>query len=144
MLKTIISLAFMVSPIFAGSASAQSIGFGYFDADHNGQITQGEISAEGDRDIITAMDNNKDGAVTPDEWQTKGRGARFVEEGGVDDRGVTRRWIAFKIVDFEIIGKSVNTSLLEGQAPLAADATPEDVMSVRRMLEARFNAVPTS
>jgi EF hand len=142
MLKAII--AFVLSGVagVASPAAAQPSMFAYFDRDQNGRLTSGEISELRDLEIIAAMDTNSDGAVTPDEWLPKGRGSSFIEQGGVDASGVTRRWIDFKVVFFEFNNGVMSTSWEEGQAQLAFDATAQDVARVKNEVDARFMKPP--
>jgi hypothetical protein len=138
------AVALSASAILASSASAEGSMFAYFDRNHDGRLTSGEISEQRDLEIIAAMDTNKDGAVTPDEWQVKGRGSSFVEQGGVDESGVTRRWIEFKIVFFEFKDGVISTSWEEGQAQLGANATAQDVARLKGEVDARFMTPPDS
>jgi EF hand len=142
MLKAAIAVALTASALFTGAANAQANFFTHFDRDKNGRVTSGEISDQRDAEIIAFMDTNKDGSVTPDEWQTKGRGASFVEQGGVDDRGVPRRWIEFNVVFFEFQADVISTNWTQGQAPLAPDASPQDVAKLRESLNARYQTPP--
>lgn len=139
-MRTSIALALSASCLIGGVAFADGSSFTQFDRDKNGRVIAGEISAQGDVEIIAAMDANKDGAVTPDEWQTEGRGSSYVEKGGIDQSGVTRRWLEFKIVYFEFKDGVVATSSLEGQAQLALDAGAAQIEVLRQSLDAHFVA----
>jgi hypothetical protein len=136
------SIAFVVAAtsLFSGAANAQGDTFAHFDRDKNGRVTGGEISDQRDAEIIAFMDANRDGGVTPDEWRTKGRGASFIERGGVDDRGVTQRWIEFNVVFFEFKADVISTNWTQGQAPLAPDATAQAVAKLRDELDARYQS----
>jgi hypothetical protein len=144
MIKTPIIIAGAALCLAASVAHAQGNAFTHFDRDKNGRVTAGEISDQHDAEIIAFMDTNKDGGVTPDEWRTQGRGASFVEKGGVDDRGITRRWIDFNIVFFEFKADVISTNWTQGQAPLAPDASEEDVTKLRESLDARYRTPPAN
>jgi hypothetical protein len=144
-MRKMLSAAILVSTLCASSAAfAQTAGFAHFDKDKNGRVTQGEISDQRDQEIIAAMDADKDGSVSPNEWLVRGRGASFVDQGGLDDRGVTRRWLEFKVVFFYFGDGEIVTSWQEGQAPLAVDANAASVEAIKAMLNARFNTPPTT
>ncbi len=138
MVKSYIALAVGVASFFGGIAAAQTSSFARFDRDKSGTVTAGEISEQGDAEIVAAMDANKDGAVTADEWQTRGRGSSYIDKGGVDEHGMARRWLEFKIVYFEFNDGVVSTSSHEGQAPLGINATAVQVVAMRQYLDARF------
>jgi EF hand len=142
MIKTPIIIAGAALCLAASVAHAQGNVFTHFDRDKNGRVTGGEISDQRDAEIIAFMDTNKDGSVTPDEWRTDGRGASFIERGGVDDRGITRRWIEFNIVFFAFKTDVISTNWTQGQAPLAPDATAQDVAKLRAELDARYQTQP--
>jgi hypothetical protein len=144
MIKTPIIIAGAALCLAASVAHAQGNAFTHFDRDKNGRVTAGEISDQRDAEIIAFMDTNKDSSVTPDEWRTDGRGASFIERGGVDDRGITRRWIDFNIVYFEFKADVISTNWTQGQAPLAADASAADVAKLRESLDARYNTPPAN
>jgi hypothetical protein len=139
-----VSAIFLASFLISNAAFAQKADFAHFDRDKNGRVTQGEISSQRDQEIIAAMDADKDGSVSPNEWLATGRGASFVDQGGVDDRGVARRWLEFKVVFFYFGDGEIVTSWHEGQAPLAIDANAASVESTKAMLNARFNSPPTT
>jgi EF hand len=144
MIKTSIAMVLATTCMLVVPALAQGNIFSHFDRDKNGRVTVGEISDARDAEIIAFMDTNKDGGVTPDEWQTKGRGASYVEKGGVDDRGLTRRWIEFNVVFFEFENEVISTNWTQGQAPLAADASSQDVEKLRQTLDAQNMTPPDS
>jgi EF hand len=144
MIKPSILIACVAYSLVGGLANAQGNAFVHFDRDKSGAITAGEISEQRDGEIIDFMDANKDGSVTPDEWRTEGRGASFIERGGVDDRGVTRRWIEFNVVFFEFKADVISTNWMQGQAPLAPDASAQDVAKLRESLNARYTTPPES
>lgn len=137
MIKFPAVLALATFSMLASPALSQTNLFTHFDRDKNGAVTAGEISHQRDVEIIAAMDANKDGGVTPDEWQTSGRGASFIEKGGVTDRGITQRWIEFNIVYFSFENEVISTNWTQGQAPLAANASPQDVEKLRQTLDAQ-------
>jgi hypothetical protein len=90
------------------------------------------------------MDTNKDGSVTPDEWLPKRRGSSFVVQDGVDESGITRRWIDFNIVFFEFNKGVVSPSWEEGQAQLNFDANAQEVARLKDEVDARFMTLPQS
>jgi hypothetical protein len=142
--KTSIAILCAAASLAASVAQAEAPAntFAHFDRDKNGRVTAGEISDQRDAEIIAFMDVNKDGSVSLDEWQNKGRGASFIEQGGVDDRGITRRWIEFNVVFFEFKADVISTNWTQGQAPLAPDASAADVAQLRQSLDARYQTPP--
>jgi hypothetical protein len=142
MLKTILASVLSAIVVVASPVSAEGSMFAYFDHNKDGRLTSGEISEQRDLEIIAAMDANKDGAVTPDEWLAKGRGSSFVEQGGVDESGIARRWMDFKVVFFEFNNGVVSTSWEEGQAQLSVNATAQDVTRLKTEVDSRFTKAP--
>jgi EF hand len=144
LVKTTFTIALAVASLMACPVIAQTNFFTHFDRDKNGRVTAGEISHQRDAEIIAAMDSNKDGVVTPEEWQTTGRGASFIEKGGVTDRGITQRWIEFNIVYFSFDKEVISTNWTQGQAPLALNASAQDVEALRQALDTRYLTQPDS
>lgn len=143
-MRSVFVVAFAGSLLITSAAVAQTNFFTHFDRDKNGRLTAGEISHQRDAEIIAAMDTDADGGVTPQEWRTRGRGASFIEKGGVTDRGVTLRWIEFNIVYFSFENEVISTNWTQGQAPLAPDASPHDVEKLRQTLDAQNMTPPDS
>lgn len=137
-MRTSIALTLSVSCLIGGAAFAGGISFMQFDRNKNGRVIAGEISAQVDAEVIAAMDVNNDGAVTPDEWQSRGRGSSYVEKSSIDARGITHRWLEFRVVFFSLDGGVVATQLHEGQAQLAAVAVRKDIEVMWAILDARF------
>jgi hypothetical protein len=106
--------------------------FAAFDVDGNGRITPGEISAEGDREIIAALDTNRNGWVSILEMRSFGSGESFGE--GTDDfhDGAPKRWIEATFVTFALRrDRNVEQKIQTARIPISMDATPEQIERVK-------------
>jgi hypothetical protein len=113
--------------------------FATYDVDGNGRITQGEISDAGDREIVEALDTNKNGWVSFLELKPSGSGETFRETSADVQDGAPKRWLEGSFFDFELRPeRKVVFKMDTARVPIAFDATPEQILRIKANMRSQM------
>jgi hypothetical protein len=119
--------------------------FAAYDLDGNGRITPGEITPEGDREIIEALDTNKNGWVSFLELKPSGQGESFRETRDEVTGQAPKRWLEVSFVTFELShNRHVSQDLRTGKVEISPDATPEQIEKIRANLKSNMTKASSS
>jgi len=133
------TMALLFGALFSAPAIAEKDIFSVFDIDNNGRLTLGEISSEGDGDIIIALDKNADNWVSAAEFQPKGEGEQFKDISDDFGDGDRQRFLEFVFVTFELApDRHVTQKVDTGRVPIPFDATDAQVAKIQGTLRAKF------
>ncbi len=121
-------------------ASANRSLFQVFDRDNNGRITSGEITSEGDLEILKAMDKDGSGWISPREFVSSSSGISFKETSDDFHNGKVARRLDFVHVKFELAedGK-VQEHLKTGSMAIPFDISEADLAKIKSQIERSFS-----
>lgn len=129
-----IVFALVTVPVLAGQTL-----FAAFDLDGNGRIVAGEISAEGDADIIAALDTNKNGWLSLLELKPTGRGETFKEITDNFHNGPPKRWLEYSFVTFELKrDRNVVQDIKTGKIQIPFDATEDHILRIKSSIRVQM------
>jgi hypothetical protein len=116
--------------------------FQVFDRDDNGRITSGEITSEGDLEILKAMDEDDNGWIAADEFVSSGTGISFKETSDDFHNGKVARRLDFVQVKFELApdGK-VQEHIKTGSIAIPFDINEADLAKYKMHIERSLSQV---
>jgi hypothetical protein len=113
--------------------------FAKLDADQDGRLIRTELQVPCDREIFASLDRNGDTIIDRHEFRTNGDIATYEDKGGVDDKGVSLRWLEFRIGRFDLQdGTFTICNATEGHYPLQVTASHADIEMAKQTIQSRL------
>jgi hypothetical protein len=128
-----------LSLVGLSSLAASPDVFAKLDADQDGRLIKTELQVPCDREIFASLDRNGDTIIDRHEFRTNGDIATYEDKGGVDDKGVSLRWLEFRIGRFDLQDGTFTTcNAKEGQYPLEVNASRADIEMAMQTIQSRL------
>ena len=128
-----------LSLVGLGALAASPDVFAKLDLDQDGRLVKTELQVPCDREIFASLDRNGDTIIDRQEFRTSGDMATYVDKGGVDDKGVSLRWLEFRIGRFDIQdGTFITCNATEGQYPLEVTASRAEIEMAKQTIQNRL------
>jgi hypothetical protein len=134
-----VGIGLALSLVGLGPVAASPDVFAELDADSDGSLIKTELQVPCDREIFASLDRNGDTIIDRQEFRTSGDMATYEDKGGVDDKGVSLRWLEFRIGRFDLQdGTFIICNATEGQYPLEVTASRADIEMAKQTSQSRL------